>query len=333
MDPVTSAGDRMTHNRTAAFRLSVVIPTRNRAAILSRTLAYWSAQSGDVHPWELIVVDDGSTDDTQCVLNAASHTVRPALVPIRASGAGPATARNLAIAAARAPVVLFVNDDVWPEPSVAARHLAWHEQHPSPLDCLLGLVQWSNELPLSPFLRWYTPAFQFDYSAATQGRATPSTSFFSAHVSVKRALLVENHAYFDEAFHAAAFEDLELGYRLEGLGGRLSFDSEALAFHHHPMDVHSVLKRMVMCGGWSDLYAMRTSKSPPLDRSRRAKRLVVCLWRAAFGWPARWVSQLIQHSCTAPWVFRLAIVSAIHEGLARHHFKTLFSSKSRSLHG
>jgi glycosyltransferase involved in cell wall biosynthesis len=89
-------------------RLSVVIPTWNRAALLPAAIASVRAQA---HPaLELIVVDDGSTDDTAAVLRVRNDVD----VVLRRSNGGPAAARNAGIRQARGEWIGFLDsDDLW----------------------------------------------------------------------------------------------------------------------------------------------------------------------------------------------------------------------------
>jgi glycosyltransferase involved in cell wall biosynthesis len=86
--------------------VSVVVPTRNRAAYLE--IALQSVRSQDIdEPYELIVVDDASTDSTPAVAEHAGAALIRQSEP-----SGPNAARNAGIAAARGPLVVMVDDDV-----------------------------------------------------------------------------------------------------------------------------------------------------------------------------------------------------------------------------
>ena len=89
-------------------RVSIVMPTRNRATLLPRALASVYAQT--VEEWELIVVDDGSLDDTPALITAAA-AADPRVRAICTTGIGAAAARNRGIAAASAPYIAFLDDD------------------------------------------------------------------------------------------------------------------------------------------------------------------------------------------------------------------------------
>jgi glycosyltransferase involved in cell wall biosynthesis len=104
--------------------VSVVVPTRNRAGYLDVALASLRAQV-DAPPHELLVVDDGSTDETVAV--AARHDVK--VVAARPPG-GLNAGRNTGIAATRADLIAFVDDDVRVPPGWLAALVAGAERHP-----------------------------------------------------------------------------------------------------------------------------------------------------------------------------------------------------------
>ena len=87
--------------------VSVVLPTRDRAALVPRAIA--SVQAQTYGNWELIVVDDGSTDDTPAVL--APYLDDPRIQVHRTEGVTLPCARNLALEAAAGDVVVYLDDD------------------------------------------------------------------------------------------------------------------------------------------------------------------------------------------------------------------------------
>jgi glycosyltransferase involved in cell wall biosynthesis len=109
--------------------VAVVIPARNAAAFLGEALESVFAQ--DLGPAEVVVVDDGSDDDTRAVVEKYGRGVRC----IRAGGTGSARSRNLGIAATRSPLIAFLDaDDLW-VPEKTSRQVALLQAHPD-----LGLV-------------------------------------------------------------------------------------------------------------------------------------------------------------------------------------------------
>src|SRR5205814_3294574 len=96
--------------------LTVVIPTFQRKDRLARVLDGLSRQT---HPaFEVVVVDDGSTDGTSQYLRETRFPFH--VCAISQLNAGPAAARNAGVAAAKGDVVLFLDDDVIPAPELVA---------------------------------------------------------------------------------------------------------------------------------------------------------------------------------------------------------------------
>src|SRR4051794_8350515 len=95
------------------MELTLVIPTRDRRAVVLETMGRLARQEGSV-AFEAIVVDDGSTDGTADAVEQVAAAQPFEVTVIRRAGGGPAAARNRGMDAARAPVCLFLNDDAWP---------------------------------------------------------------------------------------------------------------------------------------------------------------------------------------------------------------------------
>ncbi|KAA3646319.1 MAG: glycosyltransferase family 2 protein [Chloroflexi bacterium] len=138
-------------------RLSVIIPTYNRAALLQEAIA--SVQAQTFTDFEIIVVDDGSTDGTQALLERLN--VEGVLRYAVQENAGPAAARNRAIAMSEGKYVTFLDDDDLYVPNKLEREVAYLEAHPD-----MGLVH-------SDFIK-------FDAKHPDLGYR--DTSFFSGHV-------------------------------------------------------------------------------------------------------------------------------------------------------
>ena len=102
--------------------LSVVIPTRDRRPYLAETLDALTAQSREA-PFEVIVVDDGSRDDTLELLESQRRVSPFPLHVLAQEASGPAVARNRGVAAAAAEAVLFLGDDTRPTAGTLTKHL------------------------------------------------------------------------------------------------------------------------------------------------------------------------------------------------------------------
>ena len=214
--------------------LSVVIPTIGRRQLLARVLDRLAGQEGTTGDFEVVVVTDANETEADAVAGLIEGRPYPAR-SIAAPRPGASAARNAGIRDARAPLVLFLDDDILPRPALVARHLEWHRRHSDEGTAVLGRVRWSPELRVTPFMRWLDRGIQFDYGGIA-GIEAGWGRFYTANVSVKRALL-ERAGGFDEERLPFGYEDLDLAYRLRDLGLRLLYNREADAEHLHSMDL------------------------------------------------------------------------------------------------
>jgi glycosyltransferase involved in cell wall biosynthesis len=224
---------------------SVVIPTFRRPDTLFPVL---EALAGQASPpeFEVVVVDDGSGDDTPARLAA----FRPAY-PFRffsQPNSGPATARNRGVREARNEIVLFLGDDTVPEADLIAVHARAHaEPRPYPV-AVLGYTTWPRGLKVSPFLHHINEyGLQFGYGLISDRDRVPFNFFYTSNVSLPRNLLLEA-GLFDTSFPHAAWEDIEVAYRLMQRGMHMLYRPEAIARHHHDITFASFRRRQEKAG-------------------------------------------------------------------------------------
>jgi glycosyltransferase involved in cell wall biosynthesis len=256
--------------------LSVLIPAYGRADDLLRNLDEYERQCGPTPDIEWVVVDDGSPDHTAaCLRDFAGRTKCRFRFGVHAKNAGPATARNTALAWCRGAVVLITGDDIQPGDGFARRHLDWHRQYPRETDALLGPVTWPDALSPSPFMRWLETggrAYFFNYAGCRADGTLPADHFYTSNVSVKRVLL-EKVGPFDTDFPFASQEDLELGHRLGQAGMRLHFDASLIGYHWHRLTVAGTIRRVYLHGYSARLYW--TKVPDPAGLVRRTCRTVL----------------------------------------------------------
>ena len=190
--------------------LSVVIATRNRAALLDGALASLRAQAG-AGKLETIVVDNGSSDATRAVAGQHGVTYLFEERPNRA------LARNAGIAAASGEIVLFVDDDVVLPPYFVAAHARAHAASIFP------------HVVTGPIIN--VPAA--DVRPVPTLRNGSNAYFCTCNVSVPRSAL-EAVGGFDESFDKYGWEDTELGMRLRNFDVRRRFVWEAYLWHIKP---------------------------------------------------------------------------------------------------
>jgi len=252
---------------------SVVIPTFRRPETLFPVLDALAAQITPPE-FEVVVVDDGSGDDTPRRLAA----YRPPY-PFRffsQSNSGPATARNRGVREARNRVVLFLGDDTVPEPGLLAVHAGAHtETRPYPI-AVLGYTTWPLGLKVSPFLHHINEyGLQFGYGLISDPDRVPFNFFYTSNVSLPRDLLVEA-GLFDTSFPHAAWEDIEVAYRLMQRGMRMLYRPGAVARHHHDITFASFRRRQEKAGEAAAIFYRKHPElgdflAVPLARSLPAK--------------------------------------------------------------
>jgi len=250
----TGASTSAKQGGNALVPLSVVIPTFNRRELLAGTIEACQRHSGGCEI-EIIVVDDGSTDDTLQRLVELSAVI-PNLTWHSAGKVGPGKARNIGAAAARYDVLLFLGDDIRPMTDEFFRvHASLHGTYADNNLAVLGKVVWPN---MEPDPITYTMAHvqgqgaqQFGYIHLTPYSFVTWASFYTANVSVKKTLVqdwIRNG--FDEEFTGAAFEDLEFSYRLSKTpkGLTIFYDPTARASHHHSYTLPQFMERQTNSG-------------------------------------------------------------------------------------
>ncbi len=211
--------------------LSVIIPTYNRKELVAKALEGYLAQSSPQLIHELLVVDDGSTDDTESVVQGFTRRSPFPIRYLRQSNKGPAAARNFGIREATSSIVLFTDSDIVPERELVAQHLEWHRNNPQMGAAVLGYVTWPPEIKATPFMRWYGEDRLFIFNRLRNQRRASFQCFYTCNLSLKTEFL-RTCGQFDERFKSAAYEDIELGYRLTARGLQLLYNSEAIGFHH-----------------------------------------------------------------------------------------------------
>lgn len=217
--------------------LSIIIPTFNRKATLKKCLNALFNQSHPQSEYEVMVVDDGSTDGTEGVIKSRKKSAPGALKYLRQAHKGPAAARNLGIRNAEGEIVLFIGDDIIADKRLIEKHIKFHSSHPEENIALLGYVTWSKELKVTPFMHWLEKGGpQFAYWRLKDGEEVSYQYFYTCNLSLKRKFLLEN-GLFDEDFQYAAFEDTELGYRLQEKDLRIIFNRDAIGCHFHPISL------------------------------------------------------------------------------------------------
>lgn len=225
--------------------VSVIIPTRNRAEILGKTLQAYAKQCGDHGLLEIFVVDDGSTDQTAHMVEGLRESFPVSLRYIRQEHRGISAARNHGIREAAGELILFGDDDILPSRSMVAEHVAWHRRNPGENEGVLGSVAWASEMHPTPFMEWsglYGP--QFNFGRFQPGGEIGVWDSYFCNTSVKLSFLRQN-GMFDEQINEYGWEDLELSYRLRQKGYRVWYSQEAYGYHYKYETFQASLNRVL----------------------------------------------------------------------------------------
>jgi GT2 family glycosyltransferase len=239
------------------MRISVIIPTYNRKEKLLAALDAYKEQT--YKNFEIIVVDDGSTDGTEELLKKTLRSFE--LKYLRSVKKGPAGARNIGIKIAQSELIFFTGDDIIPDKNLLQEHLKIHQSSNKQNLAVLGYTSWLPEIKLTPFKKFLTN-YHFSYDKISDKENVYWGYFYTSNVSLKKGFL-QKSGFFDENFHYAAYEDTELAYRLFQQGMQLIYDDRALAWHNHEMNFRDYLKTMQKRGE-SAVYLAK--KVPELER-------------------------------------------------------------------
>jgi glycosyltransferase involved in cell wall biosynthesis len=193
-------------------RVSVIVPAKDAAATLGAALVALERQDlGE--PFEVIVVDDGSTDGTAAVARAAPVVT----AVLESGGAGPGAARNLGATAATGDVLAFTDADCAPEPGWLRAGLAAMED----ADLVQGRVVVDPAARMGPFDRF----------VAVGGL---SHLFETANLFLRRADFAAAggfEAWLSPRRSKELAEDVWLGWRLARAGARVAFCADAVVRH------------------------------------------------------------------------------------------------------
>jgi glycosyltransferase involved in cell wall biosynthesis len=192
--------------------VSVIVPTYNRASLLKRLLESLREQTYPADKFEVLVVDDGSTDETPQVMEEFARSAPFAVRYFRQPRKGPAAARNLGIQQSRGEIVAFVDSDV----TVAKDWLtnAVHYFLTDKVDGVEGRTEpCGTETPF-----------------AHRAHNLKGGQFLTCNIFYTRAIL-ERIGGFDERFRAPHREDSDLAWRVLDAGGHIVFAPNVVAFH------------------------------------------------------------------------------------------------------
>jgi GT2 family glycosyltransferase len=251
-------------------KVSVIVPTKNRTALLAETVRALLAQT--VVPAELVIVDQTATDEGRRLVRgmvaAAGAATRPALVYVwDPSINGAAAARNAGLDVVRGEIVVFVDDDVVPAPDVVERLLQHYRRAPdltavAPVITNYAPPRLAQRLAFrvfcrGPFRDERQPIYWWWRSH--QGALVPVRMFTGAMMSFRRAAL--ENVRFDSRYRGASVgEDIDLCWSVGARGGRLAIATDTHIVHNKAPRP-SVRPEAAEIASWAFLYDKHVRKT------------------------------------------------------------------------
>ncbi|MBU4352886.1 MAG: glycosyltransferase [Nanoarchaeota archaeon] len=257
--------------------ISIIIPAYNAAQTLPACLAALQRQTQP--PDEIIVVDDGSQDQTAQVARAYGAQL------LEQPHQGPAAARNLGIRQARGDIAFFTDADCEPVPTWVAEMM-----RPFADPRVVGVKGSYRTHQQERVARLAQCEFEERYDRLER---LATIDFIDTYAAAFRLAVLREMGGFDPAFPQANNEDVDLSYRLARAGCRLMFNRQAVVYHRHPNTWRAYLCRKIKRGYWRMMVyrlhpgkAMRDSYTPQLLKVQIALMyLVLGLAGLAFVFP------------------------------------------------
>lgn len=211
------------------MRATIQLCTYNRAVLLERVLDACFEQTAGSDVYEVVVVNDGSTDATPEVIERAAARATCRFVVVNQANSGLAKGRNAGIARANGERIIFIDDDVLPLPNFVEEHLRSHDRTPRAVvrGGAINVESFDNLPPPVWSIKHYSGNF-----------------FWTTNVSVPLAT-IRAIGGFNETFSEYGWEDIDVGLRLRFGGVRGVFNPKALVYHYKPRPRSGNVERMI----------------------------------------------------------------------------------------
>jgi GT2 family glycosyltransferase len=273
--------------------ISVIVPVYNGADVLSRSLAAVVASDLPRDAWELIVVDDASTDDSAIIAGRHADTV----VRLVGRPRGPAYARNRGLELARGSIIVSVDADV----CVHSDAIGWLSRLLSE-DATLGAVIGAYDAgdPSRPLISSFRNLRQ---SFLQQRAAGDVDNYWPACGAIRRSVL-DQVGHFDEwHYWRPQAEGAELGQRIRRQGYRIVLDARVQATHLKEWTLASSITTDLVNHGVPSMRLLfqgrnlARMRSPSLSMREKANVAATCgalvLTALYLAFPIRYLGRLL----------------------------------------
>jgi glycosyltransferase involved in cell wall biosynthesis len=243
---------------------SVVIPVLNGGAAFRTCLS--ALDSSSFQDWELIVVDDGSTDGSDRVALAVADRV------LSTSGfEGPAAARNLGSEDATGEYLFFIDADCSVHSDTLAIAAEKFRADPN-LEALFGSY---DDRPTAPGIVARFKNLQHHH--VHQSGEKNADTFWAGCGSIRRSRFLELKGFDAERFERPSIEDIELGYRIKAEKGRILLAKDVQVTHHKAWSLGGLIRTDLFDRGipWVVLLSQNRGSNSALNLSRRGRLSVI----------------------------------------------------------
>lgn len=225
------------------MEISIVVPALNAERTIGSCLQGLLEQSVSRERYEVIVVDDGSTDDTGQVVERSGATL------ITQAQQGPAAARNQGVSVAKGDIVLFTDADCVPEAH-------WVQEMIRPFEDgeIAGVkgVYRTGQRGIIP--RFVQCEYEERYELMAKERWIDFIDTYSA--GYRREIFLAEGG-FDTRYPSASVEDQEFSFRLAERGHKMVFSPRAVVYHQHPATLAEYFRRKFNIGYWKVMVLRR----------------------------------------------------------------------------
>jgi glycosyltransferase involved in cell wall biosynthesis len=252
---------------TESPSISIIIPVYNGGSAFLRSLS--AIRTSTYNSWELIVIDDGSTDGSALLARQLG-----ARVFSTGSRNGPAVARNLGARLARGGYLLFLDADCRVHPDTLANIAVEFQSDPT-LDALFGSY---DDTPAAPnFVAQYKNLFH--HYVHQHGQVAAST-FWTGCGAIKRDRFLALGGFDAQRYQRPSIEDIELGYRLKKSGGRIRLVKNVQVQHLKAWTFFGLLKSDIFDRGipWTQLILRDKVFARDLNLQTHNRVSVVAVW-------------------------------------------------------
>ena len=275
--------------------VSVVIPTYNRRPILEKCLLALERQqvSPEIDRYEVVVVDDGSTDGTPDWLRGAAERF-PHVRLIEQSHGGPAEGRNRGVDHAHGDVIVFIDSDLVVTDSFLSCHASslvrsWEARGDRLCFTYGAVVNTAN--------------FEQPTAERHKLRDLSWAYFATGNVAIAKEVL-QRAGLFDTGFRLYGWEDLELGERLRRMGVQLIKCPAAVGYHWHPALTLDQIPRLIEVEGERARMGLVFFRKHP---TRRVRFIIQFTWLHRLLWELLTLGGLINEHSLRPllrWLIR-----------------------------